>query len=177
MVYVALLRGINIGKRQVKMEILRDMMSEMGYKNISTVLASGNLIFEAKEKLEEELLRKIESKIQETFGFKVDVILRTMNQIKQIVSNDPFMDAEATEDLKLYITFLSKAQGLESKISIDTKYVKIIKADKNEIYWVVKLNPQEKTTDIMELLTRKYGKEITTRNWNTVQKIADMSKI
>ena len=50
MKYVALLRGINIGKKQVKMEILRSVMEDAGYTNVKTLLASGNVIFETTEK-------------------------------------------------------------------------------------------------------------------------------
>jgi uncharacterized protein (DUF1697 family) len=88
---VALLRGINLGsKRRVAMADLRELMTELGYEDVRTVLQSGNIVYTgAKAKARETL----ETALQDRYGFKVDVVLRTMEELHEVVNDEPFGDA------------------------------------------------------------------------------------
>jgi uncharacterized protein (DUF1697 family) len=100
---VALLRGINLGsKRRVAMADLRELMAELGYEDVRTVLQSGNIIFTgAKAKARETL----EAGLGDRYGFKVDVVLRTMDEVQAVVQNEPFGD-EATDLTRSFVVFL-----------------------------------------------------------------------
>jgi uncharacterized protein (DUF1697 family) len=100
---VALLRGINLGsKRRVAMADLRELMAELGYEDVRTVLQSGNIIFTgAKAKARETL----EAGLQDRYGFKVDVVLRTMDELRAVVQNEPFGE-EATDLTRSFVVFL-----------------------------------------------------------------------
>jgi uncharacterized protein (DUF1697 family) len=100
---VALLRGINLGsKRRVPMADLRELMGELGYEDVRTVLQSGNIIFTgAKAKARETL----EARLADRYGFKVDVVLRTMDELQAVVDNEPFGD-EATDLTRCFVVFL-----------------------------------------------------------------------
>jgi uncharacterized protein (DUF1697 family) len=100
---VALLRGINLGsKRRVPMADLRELMAELGYEDVRTVLQSGNIVFTgARAKARETL----EAGLEDRYGFKVDVVLRTMDELHAVVDNEPFGD-EATDLTRFFVVFL-----------------------------------------------------------------------
>src|SRR4051794_2619764 len=100
---VALLRGINLGsKRRVAMADLRELMTELGYEDVRTVLQSGNVVFTgAKAKAQATL----ETALHDRYGFKVDVVLRTMDELHAVVDADPLKD-EVTDLTRYFVTFL-----------------------------------------------------------------------
>src|SRR5258708_763057 len=91
MKYIALLRGINVtGKNMIKMETLRATFSALGFKNVKSYINSGNLIFETRKTDDGKLAAKIHDAIEKEFGFNISVMVRPMDEIKQIVEWDPF---------------------------------------------------------------------------------------
>lgn len=108
MKYVALLRGINVGgKKKVSMEKLREMLTGIGFENVQTLLASGNVIFEGDEHNAEQLAKKIEESFAKTFGFTSKIILRTMDEITALIKLNPFKEIHITPTLRLYVTFFA----------------------------------------------------------------------
>ena len=108
---VALLRGINLGsKRRVAMADLRELLEELGYEDVRTVLQSGNIVFTgAKAKARKTL----EAALEERYGFKVDVVLRTMKELHDIVDAEPFGD-EADNLSRYFVVFLPSAPNAEA---------------------------------------------------------------
>src|SRR4051794_40127683 len=108
---VALLRGINLGsKRRVPMADLRELLEELGYEDVRTVLQSGNIVFTgAKAKAR----RTLETALEERYGFKVDVVLRTMKELHDIVDAEPFGD-EADNLSRYFVVFLPSAPNAEA---------------------------------------------------------------
>jgi uncharacterized protein (DUF1697 family) len=87
---VALLRGINLGaKRRVPMADLRALMDELGYTDVKTVLQSGNVIFTGAEK---DARTTLEDALHDRFGFEIDAVIRTMEQLQAVADHDPFAD-------------------------------------------------------------------------------------
>src|SRR6266498_660812 len=108
--YVAMLRGINVGPGKiVKMERLRASFEALGFHGVRTYVQSGNVIFESEQKSPTELSKKIEEKIQHTFGFRVPVLVKTSKEIEQIVSDNPLVKEKGIDHSKLHVTFLSDA--------------------------------------------------------------------
>lgn len=176
--YVAFLRGINVGgKSIVKMEELRKMFSSLGFTNVSTLLNSGNVIFDPPvggEETKSDLLRKrIEEKLEKTFGRSIGVLLRTSEQLQKLVARNPFKNVSVTPQTRLYITFLSEKPVGSLKIPYQSqeKDVRILSASKDEVVSVITLSTGKNTTDLMKILEKEFGKKITTRNWNTVLKV------
>jgi uncharacterized protein (DUF1697 family) len=171
--YAALLRGINVGGRTIKMEPLRKTLERAGFEDVKTLLASGNLVFNAHGS-PSALLAKIEGGIKKDFGMDVHVILRSKRQIEDLIKSDPFKGVKVTPKTRLYITFLSKPAKSKVRIpykSLDGSY-KIIDLNKGGIASVLTLTADAGTVDAMEILEKEFGKDITTRNWNTIQKVA-----
>jgi uncharacterized protein (DUF1697 family) len=108
---VGLLRGINLGaKRRIAMADLRALLTELGYEDVRTVLASGNVIFTGPKAKARE---KLETAIAERFGFQVDVVLRTMAELHAVVADEPFGD-EVDNDTRYFVVFLPSAPDVSS---------------------------------------------------------------
>ncbi|MFF2175929.1 DUF1697 domain-containing protein [Lysinibacillus sp. NPDC058147] len=96
-IYIALLRGINVGgHNKIIMAELRSSLEKLGLHNVKTYIQSGNILFESDE-AEEILQTKIYKKIKEDFGISSVVVIRTAEEIQQIVSQSPFSDQEISE--------------------------------------------------------------------------------
>jgi len=101
---VALLRGINVGgKNKLPMRDLAAMFEDAGCGNVRTFIQSGNVVFTAGAKVSASLGAVIASKIEEQFGHRVPVILRTAQQLREVVSNNPFPDSPDN----LHVMFLA----------------------------------------------------------------------
>lgn len=171
--YVAFLRGINLGSHhKVPMAELRKEMSKLGYKNVVTLLNSGNVIFDADTDNALKLEEKISAHLEQTFGFPIPTIIRRAETIINMAGNDPFTDVVLTKDIRLYVSFLQKDTDVELPLpwtSEDNSFQIIEKRDK-AIFSVLDLSVS-KTPKAMEAIEQFFGKDITTRNWNTIKRI------
>jgi uncharacterized protein (DUF1697 family) len=103
--YVALLRGINVGKaRQVDMPRLREVLTERGHAGVRTHLRSGNVVLDSPLG-EQALARDVEAAVRAEFGFDVPVVVRTGAQLREAVAADPFEDVRA-DPARHLVTFL-----------------------------------------------------------------------
>jgi uncharacterized protein (DUF1697 family) len=168
---VALLRGINLGsKRRVPMADLRELFGELGYEDVRTVLQSGNVVFTgAKAKARETL----EAGLNDRYGFKVDVVLRTMKELHAVVDAEPFGE-EATNLTRYFVVFLpskpnDKAlQALAEKDFAPDKF----EAGGRELYaWC----PEGVQNSVLMRALGKPGlaETATVRNMSTVKKLLE----
>lgn len=168
--YAAFLRGINVGTaRKVPMEELRKIFESLDFSSTKTLLNSGNVIFETEEKNEEIIRKHIENALQKKFGWEIPVLIRSIKELQEIANAEPFKNIHVTKDTRLYITFLSE-KPKETTIKHD-KDVKVVRVTDREVCTVITVTPQKNTTDLMKKSEQIYGKNITTRNWNTIQRI------
>ena len=172
-IYVAFLRGINVGgHHKVPMADLRKELEKLDFENVETLLNSGNIIFEAIDDNEENLEKKISLHLEKSFGFPVPSIVRKCEMISELLNNNPFKDVKLTKDIRLYVSFLQEDVQTKLKLpwtSSDNSYKIIGKIEKN-ILSVLDMSIS-KTPKAMEELERYFGKNITTRNWNTIKRI------
>lgn len=176
--YVAFLRGINVGgHKKVVMEDLRQAFAGWGFQNVKTVLASGNVVFQSPMTSPGGLVPTIQDKIKETFGLEVSVILRTLPEIQGLVNASPFKEITVTPQTRLYVTLLSEKPESALKIPYESpeKDFQILRVSNSEVCSVLTLAPNSRTVDYMSILEKEFGKNITTRNWNTIVKIAKSS--
>jgi uncharacterized protein (DUF1697 family) len=180
--YVALLRGINVGgNKKVPMAELKKVLEKSGLINVKTLLASGNVVFSQRDGFPEsnsnilQLQRLIPSIIEKEFGFPVPVLLRTHKEIEKIIELNPFKEIKVTPQIRLYVTFLfenPEKKSTASYISKDESFKIILLSDKT-VFSVLDLSISN-TPEAMNMLEKIYGKNITTRNWNTILKIANL---
>ena len=173
---IAFLRGINVGgHHKVPMACLRVVLTELNCKNVKTLLNSGNIVFDTGEKNIQSFEIKIENLLTKTFGFPIPVILKKKTEILGLVDQDPFKRVSVNKDTRLYVSFLKHSP--ETKLTLpytskDNAY-KILSIENNTILSVLDLSTS-RTTKAMDDLEKNFGKEITTRNWNTIEKIAKL---
>ena len=171
--HVAFLRGINVGgHHKVPMAELRKEMKKLNFENVVTLLNSGNIVFDAVDDDLESLEKAISEHLERTFGFPVPTIIRKSKTIYGLLDNNPFKDQILTKDMRLYVTFLRKETETELKLpwTSDDNSFKIIDINNKTILSVLDLSVS-KTPKAMLALARSFGKDITTRNWNTIQRI------
>jgi uncharacterized protein (DUF1697 family) len=90
--YVALLRGINVGGHKlIKMDQLRKAFEGLGFADVATYVQSGNVVFKAPQKASDDLSKKIEEMLLRRFIMSVPVIVRTAEEIDEVLKNNPFL--------------------------------------------------------------------------------------
>jgi uncharacterized protein (DUF1697 family) len=172
--YVAFLRGINSGKNPtVKMEVLRKTFEDLGFENVRTILASGNVLFESSIN-ENALEQKIEEVLPVSIGFHSDVIVRTINNLQELILLNPFKVAEIKLQTRLYVTFIKRKPKKNCRFPSGGKGYTILGIFNGTICSIVDLS-NAKTPDLMQFLDKEFGKDITTRNWNTIERILKAS--
>ena len=174
--FIALLRGINVsGQKQIKMPDLKSLFEESGFQNIETYIQSGNVIFTSKEKLPEKLEQKISLAIKRKFGFDVQIIVLTPEEIEYVLNNNPFIKKKK-ESEKLYVTFLAKPpsdENINKLNAIDYSPEEYI-IDGRYIYLFVP-NGYGKAKLNNNFFESKLNVSATTRNWKTVNKMFELS--
>lgn len=167
MQYIAFLRGINIGGRKVLMEDLQRVFQDIGCEDVKTFITSGNVQCTISETNEETLCRKLEDALEKKFGFPIPVILRSKEDLQELVQKDPFKDVLQEKGTRLHVTFFS--EDLTNFEAVDMKGFHITVVGKRELASVV--DPEGKTTELMTCIDKIFGKNCTTRNWSTILKL------
>jgi uncharacterized protein (DUF1697 family) len=173
--YISLLRGINVGgHRRVPMAELSKEMTKLGFEKVKTILNSGNVIFHTSLYQEDELEGIITHHLEKLFGFPIPVLIRRPEVMLDLVSNNPFQNTDITKDTRLYLSFLKEKPAIALPLpwtSNDGSY-RIIEVREKTVCSVLDLSATQtpKGMDALELL---FGKNLTTRNWNTIHRIAD----
>ena len=163
--YVALLRGVNLGKRQLRMEDLRRIATDLGLASPRTLIASGNLLF-ASDNGEEALKAKLEAALQAHMGAPVPVMIRTAVEMRAVAAANPFGDQPGN---KVVAIFLDEAPPANA--AADAKHVadERIELGRRELYVHY---PAGQGPSKLAISAAAAG---TARNMNTVRKLADMA--
>jgi uncharacterized protein (DUF1697 family) len=167
---VALLRGINLGSnRRVAMADVRELMAELGYEDVTTLLASGNVVFTgAKAKARATL----EAGLQERFGMSIDVVVRTGEEIEALIAADPFAGAR-DNPTRHFVTFLDRAPDAAAlKALEDGDWAPdLLATTSKEIHAWCPDGLME--SRLMKAVGKaKLAGTMTNRNWATVLKLA-----
>jgi uncharacterized protein (DUF1697 family) len=152
------------------MEVLRKIFEDLGFENVKTVLASGNVIFETDTPGEEVLEHEIEKVLPGVIGFGSTVIIRSIEEIKHLASLHPFVGFTSNPDNKFYVTFLQGTSETKLTFPATGKGYTIVGLFDYAVCSVVDLS-SAKTPDLMRMLDTEFGKGNTTRNWNTIERL------
>ena len=173
--YVALLRGINVGgKNMLPMKDLCAMFGAAGCAAVRSYIQSGNVIFQADPGVAAQLPGLITAQIAERFGHRPPVILRTAEQLREVVSNNPFLEARAAEDT-LHVMFLadlpspSRVAALDPHRSPPDAFV----VRGQEIYLQLPRGVAD-TKLSKDYFDSKLATISTGRNWRTVIKLLEL---
>jgi uncharacterized protein (DUF1697 family) len=175
MVYIALLRGINVGgNNKIDMKVLKQTFERVGMKDVLTYINTGNIIFSSNDQSKTELSRILEEAIHDDFGLRIKVIVRSIDDVRGIIHAIP--DTwKNDKDMKSDVMFLwdeiddeTVLENLVIKPTIDTvKYIP------GAILWSIEKKNASKS-GMSKIIGTKIYKQVTVRNVNTARKIYEL---
>lgn len=171
--YIAFLRAINVsGTRIIKMELLRETVSTLGFKNIATYIQSGNLYFETRATKNETLAKKIEQHLLKELDFEVEVIVRTIEELIAIDAQDPYKHIEVDKTVAVYTNLLSAVPTKEQEELLYTynNDIEECKLVGQELHYMCYKN-KGKTKMTNKMIESKLKVYATSRNRNTIRKL------
>ncbi|MEI7980189.1 MAG: DUF1697 domain-containing protein [Bacteroidota bacterium] len=172
--YVAFLRGINVGgKNLILMSELRKLFESERLSHVETFIQSGNVSFRAAVNEPGVLKVKLEKRLETRFGHPVAVMLRTLSELKEAVSDDPFTPFISKEPVKFYVCFLEKIPHRLPELPLinakeGLEVIRILDAD----VYIISREVKGRYGFPNNFIEKEFGLLSTARNWNTVQKIA-----
>jgi uncharacterized protein (DUF1697 family) len=175
-VYVALLRGINLGgHKKIKMDELRASLAAMGFDEVKTYIQSGNVVFKTAKISDRALSKKIEASILSNFGHSVSVMIRTAEEIKQVIANNPFLKQPDIDQTKLHVMFLAEPPAQSALKQLETL---VLKPDQfrslgKELYFYLP-NGVAESAVMKKPIDRVLAIPTTMRNWKTVNTVQQM---
>jgi uncharacterized protein (DUF1697 family) len=172
--YVALLRAVNVGGRKVTMKELREMAEGLGYENVRTLLASGNLTFETKKAPAAKLEATLEAAIEKTFGLFSDVMVRDPAEWRAIIAANPFPKKAKADPAHLVVAVGKSAPDAKALAAwLETFRAKYDKGEQLKAIGRDLFIDYGDSTGLSKLVIPKKLFTGTARNWNTVLKIAE----
>jgi uncharacterized protein (DUF1697 family) len=169
--WIVLLRGINVGGNNIlPMKQLADLLVGLGCQSVQTYIQSGNVLLQHAESNRQVLCNQIAEQIQQSFGFKPQILLLTLAQFEHAVANNPFPDAQS-EPKTLHLFFLA-----EHSVKVDFEALNHIKKA-NESFELIDLVFYLHAPDgigrskLAEKAEKLLAVPTTARNWNTVSKL------
>ena len=173
--YIAMLRGINVsGQKKIKMADFKTHLQELNFTDVKTYIQSGNAVFKYKKCNPKSLENKIANKILEKYGFEVSLILKMSDALKDVLKNNPFVK---DKDLnRLYVIFLSDeptSDDLKKLKGIDHGPEEYVLKGKTIYFYSPHGYGRAKMNN--NFFENKLKVTATTRNWKTVNKLAEMA--
>ncbi len=176
--YAALLRGINVGgHKKVPMAGLRALLEELGHSDVQTYLQSGNAVFTAPRGDEESLGAELRTAIEEHFGFAVDVLVRDGAYLRAVADACPFPAAEL-EAKQLHVTYFSAPVDPARFAAIDqAAYLpeEFRLGDRALYLYAPDGLGRSKLGEQLSRPALNKGLIATTRNWNTVTRLVELT--
>lgn len=156
------------------MDNLRALFEAMGFANVETFIASGNVIFDSKSGNPEALERKIEKQLRETLGYEVSTFVRATSELKAVAAYKPFSDSELNKGHALYIGFVSENPGEQANQKLQSYCGEIddLHVQGREVYWLCRTTKMSDSKFSGAVLEKILGMPATFRNSTTVKKIA-----
>lgn len=175
-IWLAFLRGINLGNRQMKMAELKACLEAHGFADVKTVAASGNARLSA-DGTAEAIKAKLESIIAAQFGFEVGVVLRARHELIAMLDDHPFGQLDRKADVTRHVLMFD--QPLPAGLALVDRpgHTEILRIDPREIYLAGYRQPDGRYTEGVEEVLKPLYKALgkngldTMRNWNTIEKM------
>jgi uncharacterized protein (DUF1697 family) len=176
--YLALLRGINVGGNNIiKMHDLKKLFEELNFSDVKTYIQSGNIFFKDFEKDRIKVSEKIEKALFKKLDNKINVMLLTFSDMKEIVNEKPDKFGEENEKYRYDIMFLldpltakEAIKGIKVREGVDEIY------EGNKIIYFKRLIEKITKSYISKIAGTPIYQKITIRNWNTTKKLYVMKE-
>lgn len=178
MKYAALLRGINLGKRQLKSAELKAVAEGLGYTDVKPVLASGNVVFEAGDAKPEVIERDLHAALEQATGLKSEVFVRSGAELARVIADNPF-PAEARDRPSFLVVSFHKTpvdRAAIARVAQGYDGPERMVAIGRELY--TDFPDGQGRSNLPPLMQKaKLAQGNTARNWNTVTKLAALLSV
>lgn len=171
--YAVFLRGINVGGVRIAMKDLAGALSAAGYEGVSTLLASGNVVLDARTADPAALKADIEAVLRERFGYEAWVIVTTPSQLAAIVAAYPFPAVEDGIQRHDYVVLAADPEAVQAVLAAcpEPSAGELAAAGDGVLYWQVPRGSSLETRVARELGRARHKAVLTTRNMNTLRKV------
>jgi uncharacterized protein (DUF1697 family) len=178
-VFVALLRGVNVGgKNMISMSSLKSSFERMGFTQVTTYINSGNIIFKSKERDPRKLEKKLERMLANEYDLENRVVVRTLSEMEALVDSLP---ASWNNDLQWRYNVIFLRHTIDSKEILSglgpKSDIEQVVYRKGTLLWSARVTDVARTS-MVKLSSKKIFQDMTVRNVNTTRKLRDlMTKI
>ena len=167
--YAAFLRGVM--PTNARMADLRRAFEAAGFADVETVLGSGNVLFTARAAPEASLERRAEAAMTRVLGHAFLTIVRPVDELRALLEGDPYRKFRLGPGAKRIVTFLRGRPRTPVKLPIEAAGARLLAVARGNVLGAYVRTP--KGPVFMTLIDRTFGKDQTTRTWQTIAKIAD----
>ncbi len=166
--YVAFLRGVS--PRNASMPALAACAEAAGFERVRTLLSSGNVAFDARSRSPAALANKLETAMAASLGRSFTTFVRPTAALTALVGGDPYAPFRPAADEKRVVIFLPAAPDRPPALPLTTAGGRILAVEGTEAFCVYQ--PQPGSPGLMALIEKTFGKQVTTRTWDTVRRCA-----
>jgi len=165
--YAAFLRGVM--PTNAKMPEVKRAFEAAGFTGVVTVLGSGNVVFDARTASPATLERKAEAAMQEALGRTFATFVRSIESLQALIASDPYRGARLPSNAKRVVTFVRKPPAALPKLPLEKDGARILRFEDGIAFTAY---VPAKGPVFMTLIEKAFGKEQTTRTWQTLEKVA-----
>ncbi len=166
--YAAFLRGVT--PMNAKMAELKKCFERAGFTEVTTVLSSGNVVFNAGDPSASAIERKAEAAMKEHLGRTFLAIVRPTEALHAILESDPFRTVRVPPGAKRVVTFLREPPQAKLRLPIELDGARVLCVKGSEVFTAYLPSPRGPV--FMTLIQKTFGEAVTTRTWETVKKVA-----
>lgn len=166
--YVAFLRGVS--PMNAKMPELKRAFELASFRDVTTALSSGNVIFSARPATEEALAKRAEAAMKKHLGNGFLTFVRSVDALRELLAGDPYARFKAKPGAKRVVTFLLERPKATLALPLELDGARILCVKGREAFSDYVVN--DKGPVFMNLLQKTFGKDITTRTWQTIEKVS-----
>ena len=167
--YAGFLRGVS--PLNCKMAELKQCLETAGFGHVKTVLASGNVVFDARAASRESLERKVEAAMQNGLGRVFATTVRSIEELAAMQTADPYKKFDLPAKAKRVVTLLHTRPTRKVKLPIELDEAQILCLKGTEVFSAY--IPSAKGPVFMALIEKTFGKDLTTRTWETIRKVVE----
>jgi uncharacterized protein (DUF1697 family) len=166
--YAAFLRGVNVGGVNLKMPAVADALTDAGFKNVRTILASGNVLLESTAAVA-TVRKKAEAALRESFGYDAWVLAYDIETVRAIDEAYPF--EREVDGYQSYVTFVTDAEVLDELAELEAGPNEKVGRGEGVIYWQVPKGSTLDSTIGKTMGKKRYKSSTTSRNLRTLAKV------
>jgi uncharacterized protein (DUF1697 family) len=166
--FAAFLRGVT--PMNAKMPELKAAFEAAGFTDVRTVLSSGNVVFTARATSGAALERKVEAAMTARLGRTFPTIVREVDALRRLLGSEPYEGFRLARGAKRVVTFLKREPSSTPELPLELDGARILRVDGREAFSAYVPGPRGPV--FMTLIEKTFGKDVTTRTWETVEKVA-----